>query len=110
MGACIFNELPSKLQFRIIFHAFPIFGKVTEYSFSFVLIRKKKNQKERIKARVEALQCGKLNRIKGQQNDNRYSLYNIKRLMKSSKKALPYKSRRRYTTQYSKAEQYIIKL
>ena len=50
MGACIFNELPSKLQFRIIFHAFPIFGKVTEYSFSFVLIRKKKNQKERIKA------------------------------------------------------------
>lgn len=24
------------------------------------------------------------------------------------KKALPYKSRRRYTTQYSKAEQYII--
>ena len=29
---------------------FTIFGKVTEYSFSFVLIRKKKNQKERIKA------------------------------------------------------------
>ncbi|RGZ62748.1 hypothetical protein DW985_03275 [Bacteroides ovatus] len=34
------------MQFRIIFHAFPIFGKVTEYSFSFVLIRKKRTKRK----------------------------------------------------------------